>query len=68
MAGKFESVFNVKNIEGFVSAVNKVIASYDNEDENNQILVQPMFFSPIANRKIKNRQNPSIFHFSIQHT
>lgn len=42
MAGKFESVFNVKNIEGFVSAVNKVIASYDNEDENNQILVQPM--------------------------
>ncbi|PWH86996.1 pyruvate, phosphate dikinase [Brumimicrobium oceani] len=42
MAGAFESILNVKlNAESIDKAVEKVIASFD-EDQTNQILVQPM--------------------------
>lgn len=41
-AGKFESIPNVKTREEFVEAVDKVISAYDIQDENNQVLVQPM--------------------------
>lgn len=41
-AGKYESVGNVTGYDGFVSAVNTVISSFDDGDENNQVLVQPM--------------------------
>lgn len=41
-AGKYESVGNVAGYDGFIFAVNTVISSFDDGDENNQILVQPM--------------------------
>ncbi len=41
-AGKYESVTNVFGREVFETAVDRVIASYDIEDEKNQVLVQPM--------------------------
>lgn len=41
-AGKFESIANVRGEQAFVDAVNRVIASYDDESPENQILVQPM--------------------------
>ena len=40
-AGKFDSVGNVSGKESFYKAVDKVIASFDDEPEN-QVLVQPM--------------------------
>lgn len=41
-AGKFESVLNVSGREAFLYAVDQVIGSYEDENPNNQILVQPM--------------------------
>lgn len=41
-AGKFASVANVQSEKQFADAVNKVIMSYDSEDGENQVLVQPM--------------------------
>ncbi len=41
-AGKYESVANVKGQEAFKRAVETVIASYDDDNGRNQVLVQPM--------------------------
>lgn len=41
-AGKYESIANVCGIEAFLEAVNEVIDSYDDDDPDNQVLVQPM--------------------------
>lgn len=41
-AGKFESIKNVQNELEFLRAVDTVITSFDNDDNDNQILVQPM--------------------------
>lgn len=41
-AGKYESITNVCGMEAFASAVDEVIASYDDNNPDNQILVQPM--------------------------
>ncbi|EOT23594.1 hypothetical protein C805_03259 [Eubacterium sp. 14-2] len=41
-AGKFESVGDVTGYENFVQAVNRVIESFDDNNMDNQILVQPM--------------------------
>lgn len=41
-AGKYESIANVSGIHEFQDAVNRVIGSYDNGDDANQVLVQPM--------------------------
>lgn len=42
MAGKFESVSNVCGADAFQNAVNKVICSYGEGGDDDQILVQPM--------------------------
>ncbi len=42
LAGKFESISDVQTQQEFENAVKRVISSYDSEDENNQVLVQPM--------------------------
>ncbi len=41
-AGKFESVGNVIGKENFIQAVNRVITSFDDNDKDNQVLVQPV--------------------------
>ena len=41
-AGKYESIANVSGKKEFEEAVESVIHSYDDEDEANQVLVQPM--------------------------
>lgn len=41
-AGKYESVGNVSNETEFVAAVERVINSYDEVNDLNQVLVQPM--------------------------
>lgn len=41
-AGKFESVGNVNGYEDFMKAVNQVLSSFDDNNRNNQVLVQPM--------------------------
>ena len=41
-AGKYESVANVSGKNGFAEAADTVIASYDDDNEANQVLVQPM--------------------------
>lgn len=41
-AGKYESVANISGLEDFERAVGTVIASYDDCNEDNQVLVQPM--------------------------
>lgn len=41
-AGKYCSIADVSGITAFCGAVEKVIASYDDDNEENQILVQPM--------------------------
>jgi phosphohistidine swiveling domain-containing protein len=41
-AGKYESVPNVTGTIGFKRAVETVINSYDDDNESNQVLVQPM--------------------------
>lgn len=41
-AGRYESVADVKGSLGFEQAVNRVIASYDDSNPRNQVLVQPM--------------------------
>lgn len=41
-AGKYESIPDVDGIKEFYSAVESVIASYDDTQEENQVLVQPM--------------------------
>lgn len=41
-AGKYESIADVSGEEEFVHAVETVIASYDDTNEANQVLVQPM--------------------------
>ena len=41
-AGKYESVLDVSGEREFEAAVTQVIASYEDLNENNQILVQPM--------------------------
>ena len=41
-AGKYESVANVSGLEEFQKAVETVIDSYDDHNEANQVLVQPM--------------------------
>lgn len=41
-AGKFESVTDVYGEKAFHEAVNTVIASFDDDNEDNQVLVQPM--------------------------
>lgn len=41
-AGKYESVGHVQGRQNFVDAVQAVIASFDDDNELNQILVQPM--------------------------
>ncbi len=44
-AGKYESVADISGIAEFHKAVATVIASYDDDNEANQILVQPMLSS-----------------------
>lgn len=41
-AGKYTSVGNVTNEKTFADAVNRVINSYEDDNELNQVLVQPM--------------------------
>lgn len=41
-AGKYESIADVSGKTAFVKAVETVIASYDDDNGNNQVLVQPM--------------------------
>lgn len=41
-AGKFESIADVRGEEAFRKAVNTVIASFDGDNEDDQVLVQPM--------------------------
>lgn len=41
-AGKYESVGNVTGQSDFITAVNRVVSSYDDCNEDNQVLVQPM--------------------------
>jgi phosphohistidine swiveling domain-containing protein len=41
-AGKYESIADVSGLTAFCEAVEKVIVSYDDDNEQNQILVQPM--------------------------
>lgn len=41
-AGKYDSVANVRGQAAFVDAVERVIASYDDGNADNQVLVQPM--------------------------
>lgn len=41
-AGKYESIGGVSGRAAFEQAVEAVIASYDDDNENNQVLVQPM--------------------------
>ena len=41
-AGKYESIANVSGEKGFIEAVATVIASYDDDNSANQILVQTM--------------------------
>ena len=41
-AGKYESIADVSGETAFVKAVETVIASYDDDNGNNQVLVQPM--------------------------
>lgn len=41
-AGRFESVANVQDEQGFTAAVEKVAASFGRGDDRDQILVQPM--------------------------
>lgn len=41
-AGKYESIANVSGVEEFRKAVGTVIASYDDDNKMNQVLVQPM--------------------------
>ena len=41
-AGKYESVANVSGLEEFQKAVEAVVNSYDDHNEENQVLVQPM--------------------------
>lgn len=41
-AGKYESVGNISNATEFAAAVDKVINSYDEVNDLNQVLVQPM--------------------------
>lgn len=41
-AGKFESVGNVIGQDNFIRAVNRVIASFGEENKENQVFVQPM--------------------------
>lgn len=52
MAGKFESVAGVRDVEAFQNAVDKVVRSYGSGDSSDQILVQPMLrdvkFSGVA--------------------
>lgn len=47
-AGKFESISNVQNKQEFVRAVEKVIASFGDDNDDNQILVQPMLTDVMA--------------------
>ena len=41
-AGKYESIADISGIEEFHQAVETVIASYDDDNDVNQVLVQPM--------------------------
>lgn len=41
-AGKYESVANVRGLAAFKKAVEDVVASYDDGNNDNQVLVQPM--------------------------
>lgn len=41
-AGKYESIADVSGEAEFLSAVEKVIASYDDGSDENQVLIQPM--------------------------
>lgn len=41
-AGKFASIGNVSGAQAFADAVDAVIASFDDDNEENQVLVQPM--------------------------
>ncbi len=47
-AGKFESIGNVYNEQEFVKAVEKVFASFDDHNDDNQLLVQPMLTDVMA--------------------
>lgn len=47
-AGKFESVSNVRSEQEFIKAVETVIASFDDNNDDNQILVQPMLTDVMA--------------------
>lgn len=42
LAGKYDSIADVCGIEAFKDAVDRVIASYGDDNSENQILVQPM--------------------------
>ena len=42
MAGKFESVLNVRGADAFQNAVDEVVCSYGEGSDEDQILVQPM--------------------------
>src|SRR3990167_2792189 len=41
LAGQYASVINVQGEESFIAAVKKVIASFDSDNLNHQVLVQP---------------------------
>ncbi len=44
-AGKYESIADISGEEEFAQAVKTVIASYDDDNEANQVLVQPMLLN-----------------------
>ena len=52
MAGKYESIADVRGVEAFQDAVDRVVRSYGEGDGSDQILVQPMLqnaaFSGVA--------------------
>lgn len=47
-AGKFETISNVRSEQEFIKAVEKVIVSFDDNNNDNQILVQPMLTDVMA--------------------
>ena len=47
-AGKFESEISIYDKQEFFKAVQRVLSSYDDEDEDNQFLVQPYLSKPEA--------------------
>lgn len=48
MAGHFTSIINVAGTEKIMEAINTVIASYETNDESNEVLIQPFLNNVVA--------------------